>query len=49
MEKFGVKKLVYSSSATVYGIPKFLPLTEAHPIGEVSTVDSHFSTGLRFD
>ena len=28
MEKYGVKKLVFSSSATVYGVPKQLPLTE---------------------
>ena len=28
MEKFGVKKLVFSSSATVYGVPEKLPLTE---------------------
>lgn len=28
MEKYGVKKLVFSSSATVYGLPKQLPLTE---------------------
>lgn len=28
MDKHGVKKLVFSSSATVYGVPKQLPLTE---------------------
>lgn len=28
MEKHNVKKLVFSSSATVYGVPKHLPLTE---------------------
>jgi UDP-glucose 4-epimerase len=33
MEKHGVKNIIFSSSATVYGNPKFLPLTEDHPIG----------------
>lgn len=31
MKKVGVGKLVFSSSATVYGDPIFLPLTEDHP------------------
>ena len=33
MAKFGCKKLVFSSSATVYGIPEKLPLTEECPLG----------------
>lgn len=37
MGKFNVKKLVYSSSATVYGDPQFLPLTEDHPTGQGCT------------
>lgn len=32
MEKYDVKKLVFSSSATVYGIPERLPLTEDMPV-----------------
>jgi UDP-glucose 4-epimerase len=32
MQHGGVKQLVFSSSATVYGEPQFLPLTEAHPL-----------------
>lgn len=32
MANCGVKTLVFSSSATVYGEPQFLPLTEDHPL-----------------
>ena len=34
MQKFGVKNLIFSSSATVYGNPKFVPITEDCPKGE---------------
>ncbi|KAK9873747.1 hypothetical protein WA026_002102 [Henosepilachna vigintioctopunctata] len=37
MQENGVKNLVYSSSATVYGLPQFLPLTENHPTGQGCT------------
>ena len=33
MQKYNVKKLVFSSSATVYGNPKKVPITENDPIG----------------
>lgn len=33
MQEFGVHNLVFSSSATVYGNPTFLPITEEHPVG----------------
>lgn len=33
MKAHNVKKVVYSSSATVYGTPQKLPLTEDHPTG----------------
>lgn len=32
MQKLQIKKLIFSSSATVYGDPQFLPLTEVHPL-----------------
>lgn len=33
MKRANVKTLVFSSSATVYGIPRYLPLDERHPLG----------------
>lgn len=36
MRKTGVFKLIFSSSSTVYGTPKKLPLTEDHPTGGVT-------------
>jgi UDP-glucose 4-epimerase len=32
MQANGVRRLVFSSSATVYGVPRFLPFTESHPL-----------------
>jgi len=32
MKKAKVKTLVFSSSATVYGVPRYLPLDEKHPL-----------------
>ena len=34
MRKYNVKKFIFSSSATVYGIPETVPLTEDCKIGE---------------
>ena len=34
MRKYGVKNLVFSSSATVYGDPAFIPITEECPKGQ---------------
>ncbi|MEO0976130.1 MAG: UDP-glucose 4-epimerase GalE [Pseudomonadota bacterium] len=36
MANSGVKQLIFSSSATVYGEPQFLPLTEDHPTSAVN-------------
>ncbi|BAC51577.1 UDP-glucose 4-epimerase [Bradyrhizobium diazoefficiens USDA 110] len=33
MERANVTTLVFSSSATVYGMPQYLPLDEKHPLG----------------
>jgi len=34
---FGVKRIVYSSSASVYGNPSFTPMTEDHPFNNRTT------------
>lgn len=36
MRKFGCKKMVFSSSATVYGDPAFVPITEDCPKGVIT-------------
>lgn len=36
MKEYGVKRMVFSSSATVYGTPKFLPYTEEHPLSPLN-------------
>ncbi|MCB2339583.1 NAD-dependent epimerase/dehydratase family protein [Clostridium estertheticum] len=34
--KFGIKKIIYPSSAAVYGNPKYLPVDENHPVEPIS-------------
>ncbi|WP_374834239.1 UDP-glucose 4-epimerase GalE [Paenochrobactrum pullorum] len=36
MKSVGVRKFIFSSSATVYGIPQSLPFTEQHPLYPMS-------------
>lgn len=36
MRKHGVKNIVFSSSATVYGDPAFVPITEECPLGDTT-------------
>lgn len=36
MEKHNVKNIIFSSSATVYGIPTHVPLVESDPIGKAT-------------
>lgn len=36
MEKVGCKRVIFSSSATVYGEPQYLPYDEAHPLNPTS-------------
>lgn len=33
MKEHGLRELIFSSSATVYGTPEYLPLDENHPVG----------------
>lgn len=47
MEKFNVKNLVFSSSATVYGNPKRVPIFEDDPIGE--TTNPYAETKVRIE
>lgn len=36
MKEFNIKNFVFSSSATVYGKPNYLPIDESHPAGNCS-------------
>ncbi|SBW09613.1 UDP-galactose-4-epimerase [uncultured Alphaproteobacteria bacterium] len=36
MEATGVRKFIFSSSATVYGAPQYLPFDEAHPTAAIN-------------
>ncbi|MDD4316543.1 MAG: UDP-glucose 4-epimerase GalE, partial [Clostridia bacterium] len=47
MSRRNVKKLVFSSSATVYGIPKQLPLTEESPLSAINPYGSTKLMGER--
>ena len=47
MEKHNVKKLVFSSSATVYGDPKRVPIYETDPIGK--TTNPYAETKVRIE
>jgi len=36
LKKFDIKKIIFSSSATIYGEPKILPIPESHPIKTIN-------------
>ena len=36
MGKYGVKKMIFSSSANVYGVPKHVPITEDSPLAPIN-------------
>jgi len=36
MKKYACKKIIFSSSATVYGVPSYLPLNEAHSLNSIN-------------
>lgn len=46
MKEYGVKKIVFSSSATVYGLPKSVPITEDFPL---STTNPYGETKLMIE
>lgn len=46
MKKYGVHKIVFSSSATVYGLPKSVPITEDFPL---STTNPYGETKLMIE
>jgi len=46
MKEFNVKKLVFSSSATVYGVPKTVPISEEFPL---SATNPYGSTKLMIE
>lgn len=37
MRHSGVREMIFSSSATVYGVPEYLPIDEKHPVGTTIT------------
>ena len=40
MGEYGCKKIIFSSSATVYGLPKTVPITEDFPLGAMNPYGS---------
>lgn len=48
MEKHNVKNLVFSSSATVYGNPKRVPILEDDPVGEVTNPYAETKVRIEF-
>lgn len=34
MKRYGCKRMIFSSSATVYGLPQYLPVDERHQVGQ---------------
>lgn len=47
MTKFNVKNFIFSSSATVYGVPKHVPLVETDPVG--STTNPYGETKIMIE
>ncbi|MEX3317045.1 UDP-glucose 4-epimerase GalE [Sulfitobacter sp. PS-8MA] len=51
MEAVGCRRIVFSSSATVYGVPEYLPYDEAHPTVPLSVYakTKHMAEGILTD
>ena len=48
MRKHGVKKIIFSSSATVYGDPAFVPITEECPKGQCTDEEHAGADSYRY-
>lgn len=46
MDTSNLKNIIFSSSATIYGIPKYLPIDESHPL---SSINPYAETKLRIE
>ena len=46
--KAGVKRVVFSSSAAVYGLPQYLPINENHPLLTISPYGASKAAGEEY-
>jgi UDP-glucose 4-epimerase len=46
--KAGVKRVVFSSSAAVYGVPQYLPIDEDHPLQTISPYGASKAAGEEY-
>jgi UDP-glucose 4-epimerase len=44
MDRYNIKNFVFSSSATVYGLPKRVPIKEDHPVSPINPYGSSKAT-----
>jgi UDP-glucose 4-epimerase len=46
--KAGVKRVIFSSSAAVYGVPQYLPIDEDHPLQTISPYGASKAAGEEY-